>query len=238
MNDFKPLNTKTADCETLRELLPAYAFGFCDAPEIETVERLLPGCPELAEELAQYQAMADGYLYSAPPVEPPAHLLTNLLHATQPRRFYLRTSWLLAAAVIALLLVLNLWGLAQVAQLSSDLEGRSALLTDFAQDTVLTFNLSAPEDTVSSARATLHCNPDKKVAVIRAENFPPSQGYEVWLWRDGERDSGGTLNVDETGFGTSVFQAPQVMGIYQYISIALPDGAPLVRGNLYTKPQP
>lgn len=252
-NDLKSRPPQSTDCEALRELLPAYAFGASDPDEIATVERLLPHCREAAAELEEYRALSIGYSSSVPQIEPPASLLANLLMAAQPtavrataaqtpkiRQTRFPAEWVtVAAAGLALLIALNLWGLAQVANLSNTVEGQSELLADFASENILTFNLIAPAGVANNARATVYCNPDRSGAVIRAENFPPADGYQVWLWRNGERDKGGTLNVDTTGAGTSVFRAPHVMGAYQYISITPPESeapTPVVRGSLYLSP--
>jgi hypothetical protein len=236
MSDVNP--TKATDCDSLEELLPLYAFGLSDESEAARVEALLPRCPGAAETLETYRALSERYLCSSHPVEPPPYLLTHLLQAAAPpppKRP--QVLWLsLAAVFIAAVLALNLWVLTRVGQMSDEIEGQSGLLVDFAAQDILTFNLVPPAEVSSEAVAIVHCNPKRKAGVIRAENFPPAQGYQVWLWRDGERDSAGTLDVDESGEGVSIFNAPQVMGAYQYISIAPPIGqepTPVVRGGLY-----
>jgi hypothetical protein len=267
MDDLKSQNgtphSNTTDCDLLRDLLPGYAFGICEPEEAHTVERLLPRCPEAAVELADYTAMAQRYLHSAPMVEPPASLLAKLLSLTaeqqhtpvvksvqrpQPR---FPLPYVAFAAAIALLVLLNIGVLTQVMRLSESLHGQTRLLTNFASETILTFQLDVPEAASGStgsgmtsssanqnqARAVLHCDPDNRSAIIRAEHFPPADGYQVWLWRDGRRDVGGTLNVDASGTGTVIFEAPEVLGAYQYVSIAPPEGeppTPVVRGDLYT----
>lgn len=121
------------DCEALRLLIPAYYLGAADPDERARVERRLADCPELAEEAAEYRALSDALLFSAPAVEPPPHLLTGLLAATaspQPaavpltlreriRQWFgpLRLGPALAALAIILLVATNLYWFGRLQEL-------------------------------------------------------------------------------------------------------------------------
>jgi hypothetical protein len=96
------------------------------------------------------------------------------------------------------------------------------------------------------ARGFIDCNPGRKVALVRVENFPQPptpEGFQIWLWRDGERTDAGKLKVDQTGAGTLVLEAPDLMGTYQWVGIGSRDATTgewqsVVRGNLYLNDQP
>jgi len=67
------------DCETLKELIPAYSVGATDPEENALVEKLLPLCPEAAVELDEYLAMGQAILRSVPMAQPPAALHDKLM---------------------------------------------------------------------------------------------------------------------------------------------------------------
>ena len=69
------------DCETLKELIPAYSVGATDPEETALVERLLPLCPEAAIELDEYLAMGQAMLRTVPAAQPPAALHDKLMAA-------------------------------------------------------------------------------------------------------------------------------------------------------------
>ena len=72
----------TQDCATIHALIPAYSLGAADPNEAMQVEAHLAQCPEAAALLADYAALAETLLFSAPPVQAPASLATKLAAAT------------------------------------------------------------------------------------------------------------------------------------------------------------
>ncbi|MBC8098935.1 MAG: anti-sigma factor [Armatimonadetes bacterium] len=235
MTELSHYPENNVDCETLRDLLPAYGLGLADAQESALVQRLLPACAQEAAELPQYQALASRLAASVPQLEPPAHLLASVLQAATvdditpmtrlPRPIMRRRLpvWgISAAAAVLLLVLLNVWTLTRTTALSETVSAQTTMLTLFANDDVLTFNMSDKSVAPSPARARLLCNPDERVVVILAENFPPdAYGYPIWLWRNGERFEGGRLQVDADGRGTVVFQAPRAMRAFSYAAIEI-----------------
>lgn len=75
------LERNLTDCETLAELIPAYSIGATDAEETALVEKLLQVCPEGAAELDRYLSLAQAMSYTAPRVQPPAHLHDRIMAA-------------------------------------------------------------------------------------------------------------------------------------------------------------
>lgn len=76
--------THQTDCDQLRDLLPAYSMNMTDPEESQLVAQLLADCPEVADEWADYQHMAEAMLFSAPSMPAPAHLADKLFEATSP----------------------------------------------------------------------------------------------------------------------------------------------------------
>jgi len=75
-----PLN---AECEQLEVLLPAYVLGATDADETRLVETLLRRCPDYAADLRDFAALAEGLVYSAPAMLPPAALHDQIMAAAR-----------------------------------------------------------------------------------------------------------------------------------------------------------
>jgi anti-sigma-K factor RskA len=78
---LKSNDSEDKDCEQLHALLPDYVIGASDPDEVRLVEELLQRCPDGAANLADYEAMTEALLHSAPPVQPPASLRASLLAA-------------------------------------------------------------------------------------------------------------------------------------------------------------
>lgn len=72
------------DCETIHPLIPAYGLGAADADEVALVEAHVAQCPQAAAELADYVALAETMLFSAPRVQAPAGLAAKLRAAAAP----------------------------------------------------------------------------------------------------------------------------------------------------------
>jgi len=129
---------RQTDCETLRDLLPAYSIGATDPEETALVESLLDSCPEVIDELKDYQSLSRALLFTAPDAQPPAALHDRLMAAAQPRSTPLQSvstqpkvvapdfstptkrsrvkRWLTfaAAAAAALLLISNVYWISRV----------------------------------------------------------------------------------------------------------------------------
>ena len=62
---------KKTDCSEIHELIPAYCLGATDPGETRRVEAHLAQCREAAADAADYQALSETLLFSAPAVGPP-----------------------------------------------------------------------------------------------------------------------------------------------------------------------
>ena len=85
------------------------------------------------------------------------------------------------------------------------------------------------------------CDPDQTVGFIYVEDFPatpPGKVYQVWLTRNGEQVSVGSI-VDRKGEGMLVFHAKAALSHYDAAEITLesastlqPTSPALVRGSI------
>ena len=70
---------RPTSCEDVAELIGAYSIGATTTEENRAIEALLPGCPEVAAELAEYAAVTDAMLYMLPGDDtPPADLIRRM----------------------------------------------------------------------------------------------------------------------------------------------------------------
>ncbi len=77
-NHHSQPNPPTA-CEEVADLLGAYSIGATTPEETRAIEALLPECPEVAAELAEYAAVTDAMLHMLPAADaPPADLIRKL----------------------------------------------------------------------------------------------------------------------------------------------------------------
>ncbi len=72
----------TTDCTEIHELIPAYCLEATDPDETRLVAAHLAECPDAAVEAAEYRALSEALLFSAPVATPPARLADKLLTVT------------------------------------------------------------------------------------------------------------------------------------------------------------
>lgn len=227
--DMAQQTPTTSDCEALEALIPEYAFGLASVEEARLVERLLPACPEAAQQLAEFRQMQGMLLGGVQQVDPPTHLQARILAAAipsaprtssatphsspaqpivPPRRF--SWPWALASAVVALLALLNVYWISQVNTLTTRLEQSNQIPTQLQNSFVLT-NTSdlrtvrlPPSEESSDATAILLWNAESGIGLLYVQNFPqPTSGntYQLWFTTRESRLSGGTFEVDAQGEG-------------------------------------
>jgi hypothetical protein len=73
-----PTNT---DCTAIAALIPEYAFGLLTESERALVESQLAGCPEAAQQLADFEQIQASMRASVPSIDPPADLEARLMAA-------------------------------------------------------------------------------------------------------------------------------------------------------------
>lgn len=232
----------------LTELIPAVAIGAADPEEMAVVFAALAVQPELTAQLADYATLPLALLYSSPPVPAPPALELKLraaLASSQPvpttapvapaprwrsslRAVFASPLRLAAVATVGALLLANVYWLNQVASLrvtqnalheKVELQAQAvAMLADTnPQEVALPSSEEAP-----AAQASVLWNPDWRVGVLYAHEFPPlapDMAYQLWLTKDGERTSGGVFTVDEGGNGSLVFRLPVTLSDLDAIGV-------------------
>lgn len=241
------MNDTAANCDDLRELIPAYCLGALDADDRARVERDLPACPELAAEIASYEALAQGLSRSVPLVTPPPELRAALLQAAAvpaaaPRRAL--RGWALAAAALLLaLLTTNLLWFSEVSRLRGTHPADTTQPVFLGSGAPDRLELAALDDSDSAANLVWVAGPtgDTWVAWLVARDFPPlaeNQVYQVWLTREGEEPlSAGLFTVDDGGSGALVFEIAEPIESFNRVGVTAepaggspgPTSAPVVR---------
>jgi len=212
-----------AGCPDAAKTLASYA-DFADqllyavtpvAPPSSLEARLLAamqhGAPIAANLSAPRTATAESPLPSQPPAQ-----------RTWAFTWHRSPIWALTSAAILLILVgLNLYLLGQNQKLQQQYEAllaiqmqarqQNALHSLFASDTRQTIGLPAAQEN-SQASAEIIWDPTLDVAMLYATSFPPltqGQVYQLWLTRAGQRASGGLFTVDSDGTGVLIFPPGQ-----------------------------
>ncbi len=186
-------------------LLPAYALGSLDEAEMVQVTAHLETCLDCQEELAAYEQVTDAMATAVPIIDPPANLKNRLMAQTKksadtavspPPSFTenLKQRWqawqqrpfwqpVLAVTIFVVILL----GAVFIWQ-----QTRTTVTDQF----VLTPTEINPEaegliQVAASGEATL--------TITNLPPLSPEQQYQLWLIRDGQRDSGALFSVNEDG---------------------------------------
>ncbi len=226
--------------EALRDLIPAYALGAADAEEQAEMEKHLRQCSECRALLADYRLLADELLYAVPRRPAPSHLVADLRHrlaqsqrhrgakeraspwAFRPKESWARVGALVALAVsIVLLFATNLywWSRAAAIEERAAVQATAIVALAEAPTVILRGEALAPD-----ARGVLYYRPEATVAILHVYRLPPVEEgkvYQVWLIRDGQRDSGGLFTVDEEGEGTVLITAPRPLREYRALGVTM-----------------
>ncbi len=229
------------DHANIIELIPAFALGSLDAEEMGQVEQHLQACDVCLDELTAYQGVTDLLSLAAPDAAPPPQLKTRLmaraaglsaaspreLSRPQPRSPQRRLSWAqqLGAALqrlfagpawqpLALLLIVAL-GISNI------------LLWQKANPPEPTFarrfRLSGTEAT-PSASGIIYISQNGRNGALIVEGLPalgPDEQYQLWLIRDGQRDSGAVFSVTEDGYRSQQISSPLPLKDYSAFGITI-----------------
>ena len=211
--------TSRLDNEHVDELLGLYALDVADESERAAVEAHLPAC-------ARCRALLDGYQESVhrlpnmlPLMSPPLRVRAGLLRAL-PHRGRLNASrlWVAGGVGVAASLVVGVaLGVGIVAlQLGDQVKetrAETAKLEEMMrQERVVSYWAASPDTEVLVLKATTEgdrsyamlMGPSSgRFAVLVAggmKKLGPGRAYQLWLTTDGQRASGGTFMVDESGW--------------------------------------
>lgn len=213
------------------ELLPAYALGCLDPEEEALVARHLENCATCRIELETYRAAVGELALAVAEDEPSPQLRQRLMDRITPARpaaapetarlawrqalahrlGHVHPAWAGAALLLILaLLIGNLWLWQQVRQLSRPTTLRTVAL--------------AGTEAAPIARGLIVISVDGKHGTLVVDGLPPlgpEQQYQLWLIKDGQRDSGAVFSVDEDGYGSKWVKAPQPLAYYSAFGVSI-----------------
>jgi len=215
------------------ELIPLTALDAVSPEEAREVRAHCALCLSCRAILADYGYVALGLCEGAPQREPPARLATALRAQIAPASSAPRCDWRslfrlpagyspgLAVAAIAcvLLAALAVWRFTappadpdaiEVARLQRSTEALKAGIKG--------------TDRAPSSTGQVLADPQSSVGylvVSQLNTLPPEQVYQVWLIRNGVRDSGGTFTVDAQGSARVRLQGTVAFAGYSDVGVTV-----------------
>lgn len=225
MNAQDPI-TSTNPCDTLRDLLPAYALGAVDPDEAHQIEALLPHCSEWRAEIAAYEQLGGDLAALVPPVMPPPSVKAGLMRAVAARSKVRRPAWgWIAAACLLIALVVSNAAWAALATRPTALE----LVLPAAQT-----------DLAPNARGRVlwtRAEPQAVLVLSGLPLLPVDQTYQAWV-RAGERvHSLGVFQPQADGHAMLIFDGALLAQPFDTVGVtiepaggsAAPSSPPIVR---------
>jgi anti-sigma-K factor RskA len=243
------------NCEEIQELVAEYAFGLTDAEQTRLVEANLPTCPEAVAQLADFRRIQAEMRTVVPEVEPSAALGARLMAAIElpepsataapaprpavlpvaaPRRVQIQPMWLIAAAVLLLIVSNAVWYLhaqnlnrreaellAQLQMISQQREDQAFVI---ANTDGLRWVRLPPSEETSKTTAVLMWNAESQIGLLYAQNLPPlPEGmiYQLWLTKGEMRASAGTFHIDDTGKAAYLFHIYEPIDNYTWARITV-----------------
>lgn len=217
--------------EHLSELLPAYALDILDESEARTVSSHLAGCDSCRAELHAYRQVVEEMPLAMAQADPPVYLKEKILKqaassekspVAQPSKNWWQDlkSRLLPAApllgMVSLVLIIllgasNLFLWQRLNQVQTD---HNRLATVPLMGT----------DLIPGATGMLVISADGEHGTLVVDGLPvldPSQQYQLWLIKDGQRTSGGVFSVDEEGYGSLWISSVEPLASYQGVGITI-----------------
>ena len=225
-----------ASQDHISKLIPAYALDCLDPEDKRIAETHLAACAECRAELAEYRTIVVDLSLAVPEVAPPAGLKQQIINQAGKQKkarngthgFFARlvqpVQLALAAisrspgfalASLALVIVLAASNLMLFNQISQNNQAK--------QEGLRTIALSGTENSPgASGLIVISSNGEKGTLVADGlTELSSDQAYQLWLIRDGKRDSGGTFIVDQNGYGRLWVASPQPLGDYQAFGITI-----------------
>ena len=218
------------DHKAIEGLLPAYALGAADPDESRTVEAHLAACATCRGLLTEYRELSGDLLFAAPPMAAPSGVTERMrqrlepaCYEAAPRAWWtrLRGAFLVPAlaAAVLLLVVTNLFWFGRVNHLDRKVTEQASLVASLANApaTALRAEASAPYAqgvvyTSTGGQAALLC-------VYGMPALPSDKAYQLWLIKDGKRESGGVFQVSDKGFGFLMVKPAHPLTDYSSVGI-------------------
>lgn len=203
------------------ENIPAYAIGALDVEDVVALEAHLATCASCRTELAEYRALSESLLTAIPPKTPSPALrkrLQNRLPSAQ-KTARLRMSWsfgqLAVGAVLALLLVMNVYSITQMrvlqleqTRLNRQIRTGQTVMSMLSYPTTERLAISS-ENVVGS----LLLDKDRNIVTLIVWNMPQldeNRTYQIWLIQpQGDRVSAGIFRPEGDQAYTTQIVFPQ-----------------------------
>lgn len=197
--------------DEILELIPLTALDAASPEEAHEVREHCALCPPCGAILADYSYVALGLSEGVPLKEPPARLASALRAQIAPAPPKKRFDWAalfrlpagyspgLAVAALAFI-VLAAVAVWRFAAPPADLDAVEVARLQRSTEAVKA-SIKGTDRAPSSSGQVL-ADPQSStgyLVVSQLNTLPPEQVYQVWLIRNGVRDSGGTFTVDAQG---------------------------------------
>jgi anti-sigma-K factor RskA len=220
------------DHETIQGLIPAYALAATDPDESQAVELHLPSCAACRAMLADYRRLGDDLLYAAPAMAAPAGLTERMQRrlAPAPQEVAPRPWWArlrprpavfaLGAAVL-LLAVTNFYWFGRMKGLEQRTAAPAASFSWLADAAAVPLRA---DGSGAWAQGVVYAPKDAQPALLCVYGMPAlpvGKSYQVWLIKDGKRDSGGLFQVSPDGFGLLVLRPQRPLSEYNAVGITV-----------------
>lgn len=236
--------------QELEDLMPLLALEALNAEQERRARAHLETCDICRALLNEYQQIVDEMLAGSPAARPPQVLRPRLQALARAQRdrapaapvdtsgsrlqrlpdFWRQTlklpRWTVVSAlgVVMLLLLTNLWLFAQWQESLARDQTTRALMSILRSPGTVSVNLNPTASAPPTAQGQLILSRQSNAALLMVHQLtklPPQQVYQVWLTRDGHKDSAGLFSVDEHGHAVVLLQAPQLLSVYREIGITI-----------------
>ena len=223
------------DHEAIQGLIPAYALDATDEPESRLVAAHLPSCPGCQALLAGYRRLSDDLLFAAPVQAAPAGLGERLrarVAAAPPARaasgwsrwlaaFRPAPSWVAVAAAVLVLAATNVYWFGRVGRLEREASQQAAALESLTRRPGVSLYGAAPE---MAGHGVMFASEAGDLALLCVYDMPvlsQDRAYQVWLLKDGTRESAGVFGVDPEGYGLLMVKPSRPVGEYDALGITV-----------------
>ena len=219
------------DHHLFQEALPGFALGCLEGDEADRVAAHLAACKSCRRLLRDYEQTVDLLALGVPQVEPPDSLKDRLMHRIDKRpsiRLTPRPSrtrplssifhWFSPALAMASLIIIISLSSLNVIQWRQSREINNQLSAPLKIFKMRGTKIAPHADgTFVIGQNSLH-------GVLVASDLPAissTQQFQLWLIRNGEKDSGGTFTTTPLGYGVMKVSAPRPLPYYQSASVTI-----------------
>ncbi len=232
----------------ISDLLPAYVLGALSDDEMLQVASHVSGCASCRAELAQLQQVADDLPLALELSTPSPKVKESLMKAirvnqaqgtiglqavSEHRQVNLRRMALplAAIAVVVVLVLSNIFLWRELRSVSSQLASTFPVVT----------LANTSDSPLASGELVMNSNGQYGTLLVdKLATLDPTQQYQVWLVRGGERVSGGVFSVNPDGYASLEILAPAPLVSYDSIGISIepfggspgPTGARVLTGQI------